>query len=163
MEKRFSGCEIAEMGIHIEENGRDFYNSLDGKSENWPVKRIFRYLADEETKHIDVFKQIFDSQCEREPRESYPEEYFSYMKALAGDYVFTRKNKGSEMAKGIKKCMDALNAGIGFEKESITFYEGMKRIVSGKSKTLVERLIGEEQKHLERLSDMKKEMEKAEA
>lgn len=151
----FAGSEIVEIGIQIEKNGRDFYNLLTRKSKNPKAADIFRYLAKEEEKHIAVFQNILDSVEKYEPAESYPGEYFAYMNALASEYVFTQKNKGEEIAKTIRTDKEAVDLGIGFEKDSIIFYEGMKKVVPTSDLKVVEELIAQEQNHLRALTDLK--------
>ncbi len=123
----FAGSEIVELGIQIEKNGRDFYNTLTAQSKNPKAADIFKYLAGEEEKHIAVFQKILDKVEKYEPAESYPGEYFAYMNALASEYIFTKENKGKEIAKKTTSDKQAIDLGIGFEKDSIVFYEGMKR------------------------------------
>ncbi|MFA5276267.1 MAG: ferritin family protein [Candidatus Omnitrophota bacterium] len=151
----FSGSEIVKIGIQIEKNGRDFYNILDKRSKNKKSKEIFRYLAGEEEKHIKVFEQILSSAENYEPAESYPGEYLSYMKDLAGEYVFTQIGQGAKVAKKMKSERDAVNKGIGFEKDSIIFYEGIKKVVIGNNISLVDQLIAQEQLHLQKLVELK--------
>ena len=57
----FSGSEIAEMGIQIEKNGKDFYNTLGTQSKDQKAKKVFEYLAQEEEKHIATFQRILDA------------------------------------------------------------------------------------------------------
>jgi len=147
----FSGSEIVGIGIQIEKNGRDFYNALDKQSTNKKSKEVFRYLAGEEEKHIKVFEQILSSAENYEPAEAYPGEYSDYMKSLASECVFTQADKGNELAKKIKSEKEAVEKGIGFEKESIIFYEGIKKVVLNYSNGLVEQLIAQEQLHLKEL------------
>jgi len=157
MEKKFSGCEIVELGIHIEENGRDFYSTLARKTHNPQAVAIFEYLAGEEEKHIDTFRKIHAITCSYEPKEAYPEEYFAYMNSLASQYVFTQKNKGGKIAMGVKDYNEGIDLGIQFEKDSIHFYEEIKKIVPDKEKELIDQLISEERKHLKQLCDLKGE------
>ncbi len=151
----FSGSEIVELGVQIEKNGRDFYNALIKKSKHKEAKPIFEYLSGEEEKHIATFEKILDSVHKYEPQESYPGEYFAYMNALASDYVFTQKDKGKEIAVGIKNDKDAINMGIQFEKDSIVFYGGIKRVVPEYDHKIVDELIEQEQKHLKQLIELK--------
>ncbi|MDP2940678.1 MAG: ferritin family protein [Candidatus Omnitrophota bacterium] len=150
----FSGSEIVELGIQIEKNGRDFYSALAKQSKNPRASGVFEYLAGEEEKHIAVFEQLLDSVERYEPAEAYPGEYFAYMNALAAGYVFTQKDKGSEIAKGIKSDQDAVDMGIGFEKDSIIFYEGMKKAVPEYALKIVDALIAQEQRHLSQLAGL---------
>ena len=152
----FSGSEIVELGIQIEKNGRDFYDTLVRQSKNKKAKEIFKYLAGEEEKHIAIFRRILDKLEKYEPPESYPGEYFAYMNALASDYVFTQKNKGEEIAKNITSDKEAVDTGIGFEKDSILFYQGMRKVVPEYDHGVIDELIAQEQNHLRQLSDLKK-------
>lgn len=154
----FAGSEIVEIGIQIEKNGRDFYNTLEKKSKNQKASQIFKYLAGEEEKHIVVFQKILDSIGKNEPPELYPDEYFAYMNALASEHVFTKEDKGEEIAKTVKSDMEAVNMGIGFEKDSIIFYEGMKKAVPAYDLALVDELIMQEQGHLRILFDLKESL-----
>ena len=154
----FSASEIVELGIQIEKNGRDFYNALCRQTKNIPAVELFKFLAGEEEKHIKVFQGLLEKTEKYEPPEIYADEYLAYMNALAGDYVFTQKNKGEEIAKGIKTDKEAVEVGTGFEKDSIIFYEGMKKAVPEYSFAVVEELIRQEQSHLRQLTDLKEKI-----
>ena len=154
----FTGSEIVELGIQIEKNGRDFYNTLVNQTKNPKAKDKFRYLAGEEEKHIAIFQEILNRVGKYEPPESYPGEYFAYMNALAGEHVFTQKDKGAEIAKNIASDKEAIDTGIGFEKDSIIFYEGMKKVVLEYDHKVIDELIMQEQSHLRQLSDLKKSL-----
>lgn len=154
----FAGSEIVELGIQIEKNGRDFYNALVEQLKNQKAKETFKYLAGEEEKHIAVFQNILDSVHKYEPPETYPGEYFAYMNALARDYVFTQKDKGREIAKNVKGDKEAISLGIGFEKDSIIFYVGMKKVVPEYDHKIVDKLITQEQDHLRQMSELKESL-----
>ena len=154
----FAGSEIVEIGIQIEKNGRDFYNTLEKKSKNQRASEMFKYLAGEEEKHIKIFQEILDKTEKYEPVGLYADEYFAYMNALASEYVFTKEDKGEEIAKTIESDKEAVNMGIGFEKDSIIFYEGMKKAIPQYDLKIVDELIMQEQRHLRILSDLKKDL-----
>lgn len=152
----FSGSEIVEIGIQIERNGKDFYETLAGQSKNAAAGEAFIFLAKEEEKHIVVFQGILNKTDKYEPVESYPGEYMAYMNALAAEYIFTQKDKGELIAKGIGTDKEAVDTAIRFEKDSIIFYEGMKRIVPQYQQNIIQELILQEQAHLNKLSIVKK-------
>jgi rubrerythrin len=154
----FAGSEIVEIGIQIEKNGRDFYNAVAKQSKNQKAKDIFAYLAGEEEKHIAVFQKVLGSVNKYEPPESYPGEYFAYMNALASDYVFTKENKGSQMAKKVASDKEAVEIGIKAEKDSIIFYEGMKKAIPEYDYKVIDELISQEQDHFKKLTDLKKSL-----
>ena len=154
----FAGSEIVELGIQIEKNGRDFYAVLSEKSKNPKSGEVFKYLRGEEEKHIKVFQGILDKTQSYEPAGLDADEYFAYMQALAGEYVFTQKDKGREIAQRITSDKEAVDLGIGFEKDSIVFYEGMKRTVPDYDAKIVDELIAQEQNHLKQLMELKKKI-----
>lgn len=151
----FAGSEIVELGIQIEKNGRDFYNALAGKTKDPAAGDIFKYLAKEEEKHVATFQKILEKTQQHEPPQIYADEYFAYMNALAGDYVFTKANTGKEIARKIAGDKQAVNTGIGFEKDSIIFYEGIKKVVPEYDQKIVDELIRQEQGHLKQLLELR--------
>ena len=152
----FSAGEIVEMGIQIEKNGRDFYNGVAEKSTQDRTAKIFKFLAREEEKHITAFQNILEKVEKYEPPESYSGEYFAYMNALAGEHIFTQKDKGKQESAKILDDKQAIDLGIKFEQDSIVFYEGMKKVVPEYGQKIIDELIGQEQSHLKQLLDLKK-------
>ena len=155
MGNAFAGTEIVELGVQIEINGKAFYSSLIKKSKNNESKKIFNFLADEEEKHVAKFRKILSSVQKYEPKEAYPQEYFSYMNSLASDYVFTKAGTGEEIADKTKSEKEAVELAIGFEKDSISFYEGMKKVVPEEEQKIVDHVIEEEKAHLKKLEELK--------
>jgi len=151
----FTGSELVEIGIEIEKNGRDFYSILSNQSKNQQAQGMFQFLAKEEEKHIAVFQGILDAVEKYQPPESYPGEYFAYMTNLASEYVFTQKDKGKEIAKKTTSDLEAIELGINFEKDSIIFYEGMKKVIPQFDLKIVEQLVAQEEQHLKMLFDFK--------
>lgn len=152
----FAGSEIVELGIEIEKNGRDFYYTLSRKSKNQQAVKVFIFLAGEEEKHIKAFQGILEKTDKYEPQGLDADEYYAYMNALAGDYIFTQKEKGAAVAASIKDEKEAVDKGIGFEKDSIVFYEGIKKAVPDYDVKVVEQLIQQEELHLGQLLELKK-------
>lgn len=154
----FSASEVVEMGIEIEKNGRDFYNGVSRLSKNPKAAELFEFLAGEEEGHIKKFKDILLEVKKYEPSEAYTGEYFAYIRSLSEEHVFTKKNKGARIAKDVKDDSEAIELGIGFEKDSILFYEGMKKVVLEAEQKIIDRLLKEEETHLRRLSELKKNL-----
>ncbi len=160
MAKRFSACEIIEIGIQIEENGRDFYKSLAAVARGTKAEKVLLGLASAEEDHIKVFREVFTGSCAYDPEGAYPEEYFSYMNSLASEYVFTRKGAGEKAASGLTTYEQGLDLGISFEKDSILFYEEMKKFVAASERRKIDILIENEKKHLSQLVQMKEDAKK---
>jgi rubrerythrin len=152
----FAGSEIVEIGIQIEKNGRDFYNALVKQSKDIKAQGLFKFLAQEEEKHIRAFQGILDKTTKYEAQGLDSDDYFAYMNALASEHIFTKDNTGEKVAQSIKSDKEAIEKAIGFEKDSIIFYEGMKRIVPDYDSKIVDELIVQEQEHLRKLTEMKR-------
>lgn len=151
----FAGKEIIEIGIQIEKNGRDFYNTLLKQSKEIEIQDLFKFLATEEEKHIKAFQKILEQTGQYEVQGLDSDDYYAYMNALASEHVFTKANTGEPVARSIKSDKEAIEMAIGFEKDSIIFYEGMIRVVPDDDKKIVNALIIQEQDHLRRLTRMK--------
>ncbi len=154
----FSATEVVEMGIEIEKNGRDFYSGVARLSKGTDAKQAFEFLGKEEEKHIARFETILSQIKKYEPSQAYPGEYFAYIKTLSGEHVFTKKNKGADIAKGVKGDAEAVDLGIGFEKDSILFYNEMKRFVLEGEQKIIDKLLEEEKEHLRKLTELKKKL-----
>ncbi len=154
----FSAPEVVEMGVQIEKNGRDFYNAVEKLSKNPKIKEMFTFLKGEEEGHIKRFENILSEVKKYEPSEAYPGEYFSYIKTLSEEHVFTKANKGIEIAKNIKSDLEAVDTGIKFEKDSIVFYEAMKKVVLEGEHKVIDKLIEEEKAHLKKLNGLKSQI-----
>jgi len=151
----FSVSEVIQLGIQIERNGRDFYSTVAKSSKIDRAKQIFQYLAGEEEKHIKVFEGILSGVESYEPPEAYPGEYFAYLRALSEEYVFTKEKKGIEIAQKVKSDMEGIEIGIDVEKDSILFYNEMKKLVPKDRHKTIDKLIQQEQEHLRELSKLK--------
>jgi rubrerythrin len=154
----FAGSEVVEIAVQIEKNGRDFYRVLMNMSKDPKALDMYKYLSGEEEKHIVVFQKMLESIGQYDAPEAYPDEYVAYMKALASEHVFTQEGKGAELAKKVKTDKEAIDMGIGFEKDSIIFYEGMKKAVPEYDLKIIDELILQEQGHLRKLSELKQKI-----
>jgi len=154
----FSASEVLELGIQIEKNGRDFYAALAAKVYNPAAIEKFKFLSAEEERHIKVFEKIMEKTQQYQPQGLDADEYMAYMNTLASEHVFTQKDKGAEFAKKVKNEKEAIDLGIGFEKDSIVFYTGMKRVVPEYDAKIIDELIEQEELHLKLLTDLKSDL-----
>jgi rubrerythrin len=152
----FAGSEIVEIGIQIEKNGRDFYNILTKQSDNPKAQSLFAFLSQEEEKHIKAFQEILQKTQRYEPQGLDSDDYYAYLNSLASEHVFTKAGKGEEMAKMAKTDEEGFDLAVGFEKESIIFYEAMKRVVPDFDLKILEELIAQEVNHLRKLTELRK-------
>ncbi len=152
----FSGRELIEIAIGIEKNGATFYNSLAGSTKNPEAKGTYKYLADQEKEHAAVFQKMLSLVSEYKPPETYTEDYKRYLKALVDSLVFTDDKVTLEMAKKVKSDAEAIQVGVGAEKDSILFYTEVRELVRPAERKVVKKIIDEEKSHLRLLTGIKK-------
>ncbi len=154
----FSAAEIIDMGIAKEKKRRDFYAYAADKFKEKDMKDLFSRLRDWEDEHIKKFTQIRNSTDTYEISESYQGEFGAYMKFVVDDMLY-KQVSAPWFTKNVKKPIEAIHYGIGFEKDAILFFSELLRYMMPPHKEKVEELIGEEKKHLIYLSELKTKYE----
>ena len=155
MVEDYSGSDAVEIAVQIEKNGEAFYAKLAERAPQGEVKELFQYLAEAEKEHVATFQQILKEVFEYKPQDAFPEVFFVYMHELASQYVFTQKGKGEEVASSVKDFSEGIGVALGFERDSINFFEEVKKMVPEKDKGLIDKVIQEEKKHIKQLLDKK--------
>lgn len=150
----FEPSEIFQFAIRIEENGEKFYRQMAQKFDDPEVSGLFSALADEEIKHKAVYEKMVSKIEKYEPFESYPGEYFEYLRAYADTHIFTPKQLEEEMA-NINDATSALKFAIDRELDSILYYEEIKKLVPQSERGLIDKIIEEEHRHFVKLSSCK--------
>lgn len=158
MANLFRASEIVELGIQIEQNGREFYLAAAKASKDPQARQIFDFLAGEELRHEKVFQTMLKTVEKYKPEEAYSEDYYAYLKALSEEHVFTRKDEGKLAAERVQSDMQAIDMAITFEKDSILLFHEMKQLVSEQENNTVDKLIQQEQEHLLKLKQLKNEL-----
>ena len=156
----FSGEEIVEMGIKIEEMGQKFYESYAGYTEEEEIKNLFTFLAGEEIKHKLRFQEILDSMKKGEFSISYDSEPVDeYFKAIINTRIFTDPGSAIQLAKSSKNAVEAVNNAIIFEKDTLVFFYGFFELIKDETKNIIWKLIEEEKSHIRMLHDMKNKIQ----
>ena len=156
MPKMFDASEILEFAVRIEENGEAFYRSMAQKCKEEKIKNLFNYLADEEIKHRKTFTDMLSKIEQYEPPESFPGEYFQYLRAYADEHVFTRAKTGTLMAKKMKSAKEAVQFALGAELDSILYYLEAKNLVPESQKATINIVVDEERRHYLKLLEVRK-------
>jgi rubrerythrin len=154
----FSGRELIEIAIGVEKNGAIFYDSLAGSSKSSGARNTYKYLAGQEREHAAIFQKMLDSVGESKPPETYTEQYNLYLKALIDSIVFTDDKVSIKMAQNVKNDAEAVQIGMGAEKDSILFYVEVKDLVRRSDRKVVGEIIEEEKSHLRQLTEIKKSL-----
>ena len=156
----FFGRELIEIAIGVERSGAAFYDSLANSTEDEMARGAYKYLADKEREHIEIFQNMLGSVGEYRPSGTYTEEYDLYLKALVDSAVFSDDQAAREMAQKAGGDAEAIQIGLRAEKDSILFYSEMRDLVRRSDREVIDNIIEEERSHLRQLSDLKKSLSK---
>jgi len=154
MTKIIDISEVYQLAIRIEENGMKFYSQFSKKTKNKKIKDLFSALAYAEVEHKKSFEKMLSEIEKYEPKEVYPEEYFSYLRAYADGLIFDFDQLKKQQNK-LKTISQILDFAIQREKDSILYYQEIKNMVSEQQHTELEKIINEERKHLLDLTHIK--------
>jgi len=152
----FNPGEIYQFAVKIEENGEKYYRWVADTVEKGDLEKLFEYLADAEVNHKKVFKKMLSRFEDYKPRESYPDEYFKYLRAYADNLIFSIENLTQDM-QSIETARDAIQYGISKELETIAYYREMKNLISESEQDKINDIIEEEKKHVLKLSEIEEE------
>lgn len=154
----FEPSEIFQLAIRIEENGERFYRRMAEKLDDKKVKELFSALADEEIKHRLTYEGMVSNIERYEPFESFPGEYFAYLRAYADNHIFTKEKLNEEM-ESITDAASALKFAIDRELDSILYYQEVKKLVPEKQRNVIDKIIDEERRHFTTLSSCKQDVD----
>ncbi len=148
------GKEFLELAIEIEKKGRSFYESVAQQGQDKEVRDVFMQLATREKEHENAFRDMLSRLGGYQPRQEYPGEHYQYIKDLADSSIFAGERAQAALAKKTMTDVEAIETGIGFEKDSILFYSEMRGMVPRQDRQIVDMIVNEEKKHLSELTYM---------
>jgi len=151
----FSGKELIGIAIGIEKNGVAFYDSLASSAKDVTAQDTYKYLADREREHIQIFQNMLGSVGDYQPPETYTEEYARYLRGLVDSAVFADDKVAREMAEKVTSTAEAIQIGLRAEKDSILFYLEMQNLVRSSDRGVVNKIIEEERSHVRQLLSLR--------
>lgn len=147
----YSGQEIIEIAVRIEENGYEFYTSASKAiSDDNDIKGLLLDLAEKELMHIAIFRKMAD-RFEAEKFEFNADEASDYIIYLADQHIFGKTGAGAELAKTVRIPKEALEIAFKFENDSVTFYTELEKRTERDAKRLIRQVIEEEMEHAEEI------------
>ncbi|QGY40380.1 rubrerythrin [Pseudodesulfovibrio cashew] len=153
----FHANEIAKVAVEIEKKGRAFYTRAADAAKTDEIKDLFRYLAEEETKHEAIFAALLDRLGKVEmPAWSNEEEYSTYLNALIESHALFSGGLAEKYMADAEDEDTALRMAMSFEKDTLLFFIEMKELVPESEKQFVMQCADEERTHLRQLKEMLK-------
>ena len=151
-------AEIVEIGIEKEKMRRDFYAlAAEHFKTDKALRDLFARLRDWEVEHIRRFTEIRDHIAKAQYTESYAGETEAYMGALVDSDLYAEITP-ERFAATVTSPVEALDRGIGFEKDAILFFGSLSKFIDASSNEIIRTLIKEEQQHMLYLFEMKKKI-----
>jgi len=153
MSNLFTLGEALAVAQRIELAGEAFYGEALERAVKPEAQELFRFLRDQERVHYAVFSEML--RATPEGGNPLDEQTSRFMDAAVRDHTLST----AEAAKGLAAKGDTaalVEVALGFERETIRFFGKVKEVARGIDRNRLERILEEEQRHLERLEAYRK-------
>ena len=150
----FSIHEIINIAIQIEENGESFYRQALEIPSDTELEALLQWLADEELRHRECFLKM-RADFKRETGDGLLDHLSgTILQAAIGDHAFSLEEVDFS---SIAKESELIETALGFERDSITFYELVQSLVEDPMILAhLDKIIKEEQNHVRLLQEHQK-------
>jgi rubrerythrin len=144
---KYNITEVLEMAVQTERLGFQFYTSMAEKFKtDAGLVKLFTTLASKERNHEKTFLDLKDMVAKSGPEPVEWGEVSNYMRAFVESEFFLGKGKALPSMDHIRSVKDAVQFAMGFEKETLMYFLGLRGIV--KEKEVVDEVINEEKSHI---------------
>lgn len=151
----FKATDILLAAQEVETRGEVFYNRLVETSTDEKLKETFRFLADEEVKHREIFRKLYERLGQVElPPWAEEDEYASYLTFLIDSHTLFRLGDVDKIKEYTGSRKEAIETAMGFEKDTILFFTEMRDFVPEGEKKYIQDCIEEERAHLRLLASL---------
>ncbi|HXX58140.1 MAG TPA: ferritin family protein [Thermodesulfovibrionales bacterium] len=143
--ERFSIREVIDQAVQTERLGYQFYTTMaENLRRDEGLAKLFSNLAAKEQRHEKTFSELAGIIRDDEPENW--EEAEQYLRAIVESEFFLGKNKSLPSLAHVKTVEDAVNFALGFEKETLLYFYGIRDAV--KEREIVDEIINEERSHI---------------
>ncbi len=148
----FTMDDLLEIAIKMEKNGESVYNNAIKKITNKDLKPLLAWMANEEASHAKWFAEQKNNLSLEMDEAHLKEMVPQALQDMMGDKTLSLNEVNFSK---IKKGSQLLETFIGFENDTILFYELLEMFVE-EDKVLngLKKIILEEKKHIETLETM---------
>ncbi|MFC2036864.1 ferritin family protein [Chloroflexota bacterium] len=149
-----TGDEIIEIAMRLEERGEAFYIAAAEHATSTGIRTLFEDLALQEQYHRRAFQQMGRDVVELALSPDQWDQFQAYTGALLQQSFFAEPEGALSQAAEAMGEREALQAALGFEKETLLFFHELRDVVRGPGRQVVERIVQEEKRHIQQLSGM---------
>jgi rubrerythrin len=149
---QLSGADIIDLAVQTEVHGAKFYREAARVANQPAAAELFRYLADEEVKHKQLFGNMGAAIVITEIDPATWEEAQEYIAAAVDQAFFTKSSAPIRAVPQGATVEEMTRLAIAFEKETLLFFYSVRDLVSAPNRALVDKVVAEEKKHIRRLA-----------
>lgn len=143
-----NAADIIASAVEIERRGFMFYQQAANSAVQAEDRDFFTFMSKEEQRHEKIFQEMLKRAGGLEiPASSDEAEYLEYVDLLLNNHCLFMDNQQEDM------LFDPLHMAMAFEKDTILFFTGMRRLVDPTEAPLIDACIAEEQKHLRLIAE----------
>jgi rubrerythrin len=148
----FTISEILEIAIQLEKNGEKTYRTAISQNIDGSLKELLIWIADEENHHANWFANLKD----RVVSDKKDAIISQMSRSMIDDYIGDRSfSLGEVDFAAIQNSAEMIRIFIGFEEDTIIFYEMLKAFIKEKASIQqLEQIIAEEEDHIRKLNDL---------
>ncbi|MBN2220152.1 MAG: ferritin family protein [Kosmotogaceae bacterium] len=143
--------EILDLALKIEEDGASFYREIAESVENDSQSSLFGYLSKQEEGHAETFRSLLREYEEETLELINRDDSKAYVEDLVSGSIFSRNLRDYMSSSDYREM---ISLAIEAEKKSIEFYESILENARFATADALERIIEEENNHIELLKGM---------
>ena len=153
----YSGAEIFQIAMELEEAGRVFYETLAEEAEDQNLADLCRNLAAQETNHYRKFKKMSEELVQRPASRPLTWDELHFAQILIEERVLSDPEVARDAAVS-GDAAEVLETAIRVEKDSVLFYNELLGEVDKEDAPAVQEIIDEEKRHVRVLVKAKRRL-----
>jgi rubrerythrin len=156
----FTLAEIFDIAMNLERNGQEFYEQSLKRVIDKKVKEFLIHLRDQEINHLHTFARLKEAHAaDKKPAPKLPPEMTDLLQtSMTGHLLSWDERPDIDHNTTFAELLDAA---LEFERDSVLFFQFMRELVElPEEREIIDRIVEEENHHVEQLSRMKVENER---
>lgn len=153
----YSGAEIFQIAMELEEAGRVFYETLAEASKDADLGDLCRNLATQESDHYQKFKKMSEGLVQRPASRPLTWDELHFAQILIEERVLSDPEAARDAASS-GDVSGVLETAIQLEKDSVLFYNELLDEADEKDAGAVQEIIDEEKRHVRALVEAKRRL-----
>jgi len=153
----FSVEEVLDMAVRLERNGEAVYRQAAARMPDPRLKDLLAWMADEESRHAEWFSRLKSARKITTDNPLARDMGREILNQMIGDQSFSLTDTDFS---SMTEVDDLIRVFIEFERDTIIFYEMLRPFIDA-ADTLAQlnRIVAEENRHIERLTEYLREPE----